>query len=40
MLIYVVQYAVGFLGVWEVVKTTVRIVRAALREDAAGDGDR
>lgn len=33
MLIYLVQYAVGFVAVWEVVKMTARSVRAALREE-------
>ncbi|SMG58355.1 hypothetical protein SAMN02745947_05243 [Rhodococcus rhodochrous J3] len=40
MLIYLVQYAVGFVAVWEVVKMTARSVRTALREETVGDGDR
>lgn len=40
MLIYVVQFAVGFLAVWKVVKMTARSARSALREDVASNGDR
>lgn len=40
MLIYVVQFAVGFVAVWKVVEMTARSIRAALREDGASNGDR
>ncbi|MDV6296952.1 hypothetical protein [Rhodococcus aetherivorans] len=40
MLIYVVQFAVGIVAVWEVVKMTARSVMAALREETVGDRDR
>lgn len=40
MFIYVVQFAVGFVAGWKVVKMTARSVMAALREDEASNGDR